>query len=95
MRQLQGLAAYLPSYLSSQWVMCSTEADSFSMGMARSTGITCMPMPAPPGGTMAVTRSRGSWVMRSNILATWGCSSIWDWRMLKNSAEPGTKGGST
>ena len=63
--------------------------------MAFSTGITCMPMPAPPGGTMGVIFSSGSIVMRSKNAATSGCSSIWLLRMFRNSALPGTNSGST
>ena len=94
-RQEQGEAAYLPSYLSSQWEICSMEMDWLSMPMACSTGMTCIPMPAPPGGTMGVIFSRGRKVMRSKKAATSGCSSIWARRMLKNSALPGTNMGST
>ena len=63
--------------------------------MAFSTGITCMPMPAPPGGTMGVIFSSGSIVIRSKNAATSGCSSIWLLRMFRNSALPGTNSGST
>ena len=54
-----------------------------------------MPMPAPPGGTMGVIFSRGRKVIRSKKAATWGCSSIWLRRILKNSALPGTNWGRT
>ena len=70
------------------------ETDLFSVSIAFSTGITCMPMPAPPGGTIGVTFSSGRNVMRSKNAATSGCSSICDWRMLTNSALPGTNCGS-
>ena len=43
--------------------------------MAFSTGITCIPMPAPPGGTSLAAISRGSWGARLNMVATSGCSS--------------------
>ncbi len=61
--------------------------------MARSTGITCMPMPSPPGGTMWVMGASGSKVMRSNMLATAGFLSMRSMEELKSSAEPGTKYG--
>ena len=56
-----------------------------------STGITCMPMPLPPGRTMDVMCSRGKKVMRSNILATGGFFSIRSTEELNSSALPGTK----
>ena len=95
MRQLQGLAAYLPSYFFSQWLMCSMSTDWFSVSMAFSTGMTCMPMPAPPGGTIAGMCSSGRKVIRSKKAVTSGCSSIWCFCMLKNSALPGTNMGRT
>ncbi len=52
-RQEQVLAAYLPSYLSSQWEMCCPMAPRCSVSMAFSTGMTCMPIPAPPGAPSA------------------------------------------
>ena len=66
---------------------------SCSVSMAFSTGITCIPMPAPPGGTIGVIFSRGSMVMRSKNAATSGCASIWLRRIFKNSALPGTNRG--
>ena len=63
-------------YFFSQWEMCSMEMDWFSSSMAFSTGMTCIPMPAPPGGTMGVIFSRGRKVMRSKKAVTSGCSSI-------------------
>ena len=94
-RQEQGDLAYWPSYLSSQWEMCSMEMDWLSVGMAFSTGMTCIPMPAPPGGTMGVTRSRASKLMRSKNLPSSGCSSSCFAFMLVNSALPGTNRGRT
>ena len=44
---------------------------------------------------MGVIFSRGRKVIRSKKAATWGCSSIWLRRMLKNSALPGTNWGRT
>ena len=90
MRQLHGPAAYLPSYFFSQWEICSMSADWFSVSMAFSTGMTCMPMPAPPGGTMAVMCSSGKNVIRSKKAVTSGWSAICCLFMLKNSALPGT-----
>ena len=70
-------------------------SDWFSVSMAFSTGMTCMPMPAPPGGTMAVICSSGKKVIRSKNAVTSGCSAICCLFMLKNSALPGTNIGST
>ena len=95
MRQLQGLAAYLPSYLSSQCSMCSTDTDWFSVSIAFSTGITCRPTPPPPMGTMADALASAFLEDCSKNLAITGCSSSWDWRMFMNSAEPGTSMGRT
>ncbi len=67
--------------------------DWFSIKMAFSTGITCMPMPAPPSGTMGVTFSKGRNVIRSKNIASSGCRSINSVFMLVYSAEPGTKSG--
>ena len=44
---------------------------------------------------MGVIFSRGRKVIRSKKAATWGCSSIWLRRILKNSALPGTNWGRT
>ena len=65
-------------------------ADRFSVSMAFSTGMTCIPMPAPPGGTMAVMCSSGRNVIRSKKVVTSGRSAICLLFMLKNSALPGT-----
>ena len=92
-RQEQGEAAYLPSYLSSQWEMRSMGMAVCSASMAFSTGMTCMPMPAPPGGTMGVIFSRGIKVIRSKKAVTSGWASILSRFMLKNSALPGTNRG--
>ena len=75
--------------------MCSTEAVTFSCLMACSTGMTCMPMPAPPGGTILVALVSGRNDMRSKKVPISGCSSIWRWFMTVNSAEPGTNMGRT
>ena len=42
--------------------------DSLVAGMAFSTGITCMPMPLPPGGTRGVILVSGRNAMRSKEL---------------------------
>ena len=65
-------------------------AVSFTMLMAFSTGMTCMPMPAPPIGTIGVTFSKGRNVMRSKNIANSGCLSISSVFMLVYSALPGT-----
>ena len=39
--------------------MCSRSTDSFSISIAFSTGMTCMPIPAPPSGTNGVIFSSG------------------------------------
>ena len=75
--------------------MCSTSADWFSCAMARSTGMTCMPMPAPPGGTILVTLVRGKYAIRSKKDESSGCSSSCFWFIRVNSAEPGTNIGRT
>ena len=69
--------------------------ERFSCSMAFSTGMTCMPMPAPPGGTILVTLVSGRYAMRSKNVPISGCSSIWRWFMTVNSAEPGTNMGRT
>ncbi len=69
--------------------------DWFSDSMAFSTGMTCMPMPAPPGGTIGVTFSSGSLDIRSKKRPSSGCSSNCFLFMLVNSALPGTNIGST
>ncbi len=63
------------SYFSSQWERCSTLTLSLAASIAFSTGMTCMPMPAPPGGTSFAASSSGSCGARLNIVATSGCSS--------------------
>lgn len=65
-----------------------------SISIAFSTGMTCMPMPAPPGGTIGVTIVKGRYVIRSKNIASSGCSSSCFFIMLVNSAEPGTNIGS-
>ena len=59
----------------SQWERYSTLTLCALGSMAFSTGMTCMPMPAPPGGTSLAASSRGSWGARLNMVATSGCSS--------------------
>ena len=44
----------------------------FSIEMAFSTGITCIPIPAPPIGTIGVTFSRGRKVILSKNIASSG-----------------------
>ena len=68
---------------------------SQSAGMAFSTGTTCMPMPAPPGGTISVTPARGRKAMRSKKFAMTGCSSHMLGWMTMSSALPGTNMSST
>ncbi|CDF43637.1 unknown [Roseburia sp. CAG:182] len=94
-RQEQGLAAYFPSYFLSQWEICSISTDWFSEEIAFSTGMTCIPIPAPPCGTIGVTFSSGSRDMRSKKRPSSGCSSSCFWFMLVNSALPGTNIGRT
>ncbi len=65
-------------------------ADWFTCEMDFSTGMTCMPMPAPPGGTILVTLVSGRKAMRSKKLPSSGCSSSCFWFMSVNSAQPGT-----
>ena len=67
--------------------------DWFSRDMAFSTGMTCIPIPAPPGGTIGVTFSRGRKVMRSKNIASSGWRSISSVFIFVYSAEPGTKSG--
>ena len=73
--------------------MCSMSTDWFSIEIAFSTGITCMPIPEPPMGTIGVTFSRGRNVIRSKNIASSGCLSIRPVFMLVYSAEPGTNMG--
>ncbi len=90
LRQVQ-MPMEILSYLSSQWEMCSRFTDLFSVSMAFSTGMTCMPMPAPPSGTIWVTPASGSWVIRLKNVKSSGCSSVSLSFMTMNSALPGTK----
>ena len=71
--------------------MCSTDTDSFSMEIAFSTGMTCIPTPPPPGGTICVMPARGSCVIRLKKVASSGCSSVSLSFIIMNSALPGTK----
>ena len=93
-RHEHGVAAYR-SYFLSQCEICSTETVWLTCSMERSTGITCIPMPAPPGGTSFVAIFSGRYVIRSNSVAISGCSSSWLSFITVNSAEPGTNMGST
>ncbi len=65
----------------------------FSMLIAFSTGMTCMPMPLPPMGTIGVIFSKGRKVMRSKNIASSGCLSMRSVFMLVYSALPGTNMG--
>lgn len=58
--------------------------------MAFSTGMTCIPIPSPPGGTIWVMPARGMKVMRSKNEATAGFFAILSTEELNSSAEPGT-----
>ena len=71
--------------------MCSTGTELFSCSMAFSTGMTCMPTPEPPGGTIWVMPSSGIWVMRLKKVARFGCCAVSSSFIIMNSAEPGTK----
>ena len=57
--------------------------------------MTCIPIPAPPGGTIGVTFSSGIRLMRSKNRPISGCSSSSFLFMFVNSALPGTNIGST
>ena len=46
--------------------------DVLAASIAFSTGMTCMPMPAPPGGTSFAASTSGSCGARLNIVATSG-----------------------
>ena len=94
-RQEHGLAAYFPSYLFSQWEICSRSTDSFSISIAFSTGITCIPIPAPPSGTNGVIFSSGRRDICSKKVPISGLESRMFAFMLKNSAHPGTYIGNT
>ena len=82
--------AYLSLYFFSQWEMCSTSADSCTAGIAFSTGITCIPIPAPPSGTIGVTFSSGSLDIFSKKSAISVCFSTCSLFITMNSALPGT-----
>ena len=64
--------------------------DWFSIEMAFSTGMTCIPMPEPPIGTIGVIFSSGRKVIRSKNIASSGCLSMSSTFMLVYSADPGT-----
>ena len=55
---------------------CSTLTLSLLGSIAFSTGMTCMPMPAPPGGTSFAASSSGSCGARLNMVATSGLVSV-------------------
>ena len=74
LRQAQTMVQKV-SYFCSQWDRCSTLTEVEQASIAFSTGITCIPIPAPPGGISLAASSRGSWGARLNIVATSGCSS--------------------
>ena len=95
LRQEQMPTPIWPSYFFSQWLRCSMSSDSHSAGMACSTGITCMPMPPPPGGTRWVMPARGRKVIRSKKSATCGVTGEISGRMTMISALPGTNMSST
>ena len=90
-RQEQMPAEMCPSYFFSQWEIFSIFTDSRFAWTSFSTGMTCMPMPSPPGGTMGVMCSSGRNVIRSNIFVTGGFFSILSREELNSSALPGTK----
>ena len=90
LRQVHWPTLYL-SYLFSQWEMCSTLTDWFSCSIAFSTGMTCMPTPPPPGGSIGVTSSSGIWVIRLKNVARFGCCAVSSSFIIMNSALPGTK----
>ena len=71
------------------------EIDWFSIEIAFSTGITCIPIPAPPSGTIGVTFSSGRRLILSKKRPTSGCASNICWFIFPNSALPGTNIGST
>ncbi len=62
----------------------------FSIEIAFSTGMTCIPIPEPPIGIMGVIFSSGRKVMRSKNMASSGWRSIRSLFMLVYSALPGT-----
>ena len=63
--------------------------------MAFSTGMTCMPMPAPPGGTISVMPASGRYAMRSKKSAVSGNISDCSGLIIMISALPGTNISST
>ncbi len=75
--------------------MCSIGTDVEEDSIAFSTGMTCMPMPPPPIGTMGVMPSSGICVIRLKKVAIFGCSSISLSFITMNSAMPGTKIGTS
>ena len=64
---------------------------SLCMLTSFSTGMTCMPMPSPPGRTIGVMSSSGRKVILSKNEATGGLASTLSWDELNSSALPGTK----
>ena len=85
----------MPSYLSSQYEIFSSEMASLHISTSFCTGMTCIPTPAPPGGTICVSPSSGIRLIRSKNLPISGCSSKTASFILANSALPGTNIGST
>ena len=75
--------------------MCSRSTDSFSISIAFSTGMTCMPIPAPPSGTNGVIFSSGRRDICSKNVPISGLDSRIFAFILKNSAHPGTYIGRT
>ena len=75
--------------------MCSRSTDSFSISIAFSTGMTCMPIPAPPSGTNGVIFSNGRRDICSKNVPISGLDSRIFAFILKNSAHPGTYIGRT
>ena len=65
--------------------------DSGIASIAFSTGMTCIPIPSPPGLTMDVIFSSGKNVILSKKEVTAGFLAIRSWEELNNSALPGTK----
>ena len=85
----------MPSYLSSQYDIFSKDIASLFISIAFSTGITCIPIPAPPGGTIGVIFSNGRRLILSKKRPMSGCSSRTVEFILVNSALPGTNIGRT
>ena len=69
--------------------------DSFSISIAFSTGITCIPIPAPPSGTKGVIFSSGNRDICSKNIPISGLDARILEFILKNSAHPGTYIGNT